>query len=99
MGLILFPLFLFGVAALIGLAFFSILFRIAIRLLILPILLVKWIVLGIVMLIVAPILAIVGIVVFLSAGFALAIPMVPLLALGAILWFVFAKAARRPALV
>ena len=99
MGLILLPLLMFGIAAVVGLALFGILLRIAVRLLLLPLLLLKWIVLGVVLLVVAPILALVGIVVFLSAGFALAIPMLPLLAVGAVLWIVFAKAARRPALV
>lgn len=99
MGLILFPLVMFAVAAMIGIALFGILLKVAVRLLLLPLLLVKWIVMGIVMLIVGPILLVVGVFVFLATGLALAIPLLPVLAVGALLWFLFVRANRRPAVV
>jgi hypothetical protein len=98
MGLILLPLLMFGIAAVVGLALFGILLRIAVRLLLLPLLLLKWIVLGVVLLVVAPILALVGAAVFLSAGLVLFVPLLPVLAVIAILWLLL-KATRRPALI
>lgn len=100
MGLILvFPLVILGAAIFIGLALFGILLKVAVRLLLLPLLLVKWIVMGVVMLIVGPILLVVGLIVFAATGLALAIPLLPVLALGALLWLLFAKANRRPAAI
>lgn len=97
MGLILiFPLLVFGAVLFVGLALFGVLLKFALRVLLLPLLLVKWIVMGVVMLIVGPILLVVGGFLFLATGMALAVPLLPLLALGAILWLVFAKANRRP---
>jgi len=99
MGLILFPLVMLAAAMFVGLALFGILLKVAVRLLLLPLLLVKWIVMGVVMLIVGPILLVIGVVVFLATGLALAVPLLPLLAVAAILWLVFAKANRRPAVI
>ena len=100
MGLILvFPLLMLAAAVFIGLALFGILLRVAVRLVLLPLLLVKWIVIGIVMLIVGPILLVVGAFVLAATGLALAVPFLPLLAIAAILWLVFAKANRRPAVI
>jgi hypothetical protein len=98
MGLILvFPLLVVAAAVFVGLALFGVLLKLALRVLLLPLLLVKWIVTGVVMLIVGPILFVVGAFVFLVTGVALAVPFLPLLALGAILWLVFAKGTRRSA--
>jgi hypothetical protein len=100
MGLILvLPLLVLAAAVFVGLALFGILLKVAIRLLLLPLLLVKWIVMGVVMLVVGPILLVVGLFVFLVTGVALAVPFLPLLALAAILWLVFAKSNRRPAVI
>jgi len=55
-------------------------------------------VLGVVLLVVAPILALVGAAVFLSAGLVLFVPLLPVLAVIAILWLLL-KATRRPALI
>ena len=98
MGLIVLPFLMFGVAAMVGLALFGLLLRILVRLLLLPLLLVKWIVMGIVLLVLAPVLAIVGALVFVSAGLVLFVPLLPVLAVGAILWFLL-RATRRPALI
>ena len=100
MGLILvFPLLMLAAAVFVGLALFGVLLRVAFRLVLLPLLLVKWIVMGIVMLIVGPILLVVGAFVLAATGLALAVPLLPLLAVAAILWLVFAKANRRPAVI
>jgi hypothetical protein len=100
MGLILvFPLLMLVGVVFVGLALFGLLLRVALRVLLLPLLLVKWIVMGIVMLIIGPILLVVGVGLFLVTGVALAVPFLPLLAIAAILWLVFAKANRRPAVV
>jgi hypothetical protein len=99
MGLILLPFVLLAAVAFVFLALFGILFKLAVRLLLLPLLLVKWIVMGVVLLIVGPILLVVGVFVFVATGVALAVPLLPLLALAAILWLVFAKANRRPAVI
>jgi len=100
MGLILFfPLVVLAAAVFVGLALFGILLKLAVRVLLLPLLLVKWLVMEIVMLIVGPILLVVGVFVFLATGLALAVPLLPLLAVAAILWLVFARANRRPAVI
>lgn len=100
MGLVLvFPLLMLAAAVFVAFALFGILLKVAVRLLLLPLLLVKWLVMGVVMLIVGPILLVVGVFVFLATGLALAVPLLPLLAIGALLWLVFAKANRRTAVV
>ena len=100
MGLILIlPLLVLVAAVFVGLALFGFLLKVAIRLLLLPLLLVKWIVMGVVMLVVGPILFVVGLFVFLVTGVALAVPFLPILAIAAILWLVFAKSNRRPAVI
>ena len=100
MAFILLPfIFLFAIAAMIGLALFGILLKVAVRLLLLPLLLVKWIVLGIVLLIVGPILLVVGTLVFVTAGVTLAVPLLPVLAVGALLWFLFVRPNRRPVVI
>ena len=68
----------------------------AVRFLLLPLLLLKWIVAGIVMLVVGPIVLVVGIVGLVAAALALAVPVLPLLALAGIAWMVV-KANRRSA--
>lgn len=100
MGLILvFPFLMLAAAVFLGVVLFGILLRVAVRLLLLPLLLVKWIVMGAVMLVVGPILLIVGVFVFLATGLVLAVPFLPFLAVGAILWMLFARAHRRPVVI
>jgi len=98
MGLILFPFVMLAAVLFVGLALFGILLKLALRLLLLPLLLVKWILMGVALLIVGPILLVVGLFVFLATGAALAIPLLPLLALATILWLVF-RSTRRAAVV
>jgi hypothetical protein len=67
----------------------------AVRLILLPLLLLKFIIGGIVMLVVGPIVLVIGIVAFVAAALVLAVPLLPLLALAAIAWLIV-KANRRP---
>jgi hypothetical protein len=76
----------------------AVLLKVAIRLILFPLFLLKWIVTGLVMVVVGPILAIVGIVLALAFGLVLAVPLLPLVALAAIVWLLV-KASRRPAVV
>ena len=100
MAFILLPfVLLFAFAAIIGVALFGILLKVAVRLVLLPLLLVKWLVMGIVMLVVAPILLVVGVILFLAVGVTLAVPLLPLLAVAALLWLLFVKSNRRPVVV
>lgn len=83
-----------AVAVLLVFAAVAIFFKIVLRLILLPLLLVKFIVMGLVMLVVGPILFVVGLV----AVFAVAVPLLPFLALGAIVWLLV-RGSRRPAAV
>ncbi len=85
-----------AVAVLLTFAAVAVFFKIALRLILLPLLLLKWIVMGVVMLVFGPILFVVGLVAVLVVGLALAVPLLPFLALGAILWLLV-RASRRPA--
>ena len=81
-----------AVAVLTVLAAVAVLFKIVFRLVLLPLLLLKWIVMGVVMLVVGPVLFVVGLV----AAFAMMIPLLPFVALGAIVWLLV-RGSRRPA--
>jgi len=70
--------------------------KMAIRLLLLPLLLVKWLGMGVVMLIVGPILFIVGLVAAAAVGLTLFIPLLPLFLVGGIVWLIV-RANRSPA--
>ena len=76
--------------------FFLALAGVALRLILLPLLLVKWIVMGVVMLVVGPILFLIGLVALVVAGLVLSVPLLPLVALGAIVWLLV-RGNRRPA--
>ena len=78
-------------AVLVGLVF-----QIAFRILLFPLFLLKWVITGVVMLIVGPVLALVGIVLAVVFGALLAVPLLPLIALGAIVWLLV-KSNRRAA--
>jgi hypothetical protein len=81
-----------AVAVLMVLAAVGLLFKIVFRLVLLPLLLLKWILMGVVMLVVGPVLFVVGLV----AAFAMLIPLLPFVALGAIVWLLV-RGSRRPA--
>jgi hypothetical protein len=88
-GLALFAVF-FTVAVL------GILLKLAIRLILFPLFLIKWIVTALVMLIVGPILAVVGLVLAVVFTVLLAVPLLPLVVLGLIVW-ALVSSTRRPA--
>ena len=81
-----------AVAVLVLFAAVAVFFKIVFRLVLLPLLLLKWIVMGVVMLVVGPVLFVVGLV----AAFAMMIPLLPFVALGAIVWLLV-RGSRRPA--
>jgi hypothetical protein len=83
-----------AVAVIVTFTAIAIFFKVALKLILLPLLLVKWIVMGVAMLVVGPILFLAGIV----AVFAMMIPLLPFLALGAIVWLLV-RGTRRPAVV
>jgi hypothetical protein len=90
-GLAFIGIALFASIALVGAIIFA-----ALRIILLPLLLLKWIVVGTVMLVVGPILFLVGLVAFIAAAIVLALPLLPFLMLGAIVW-VIVRSNRRPA--
>jgi hypothetical protein len=87
-----------AMVAFVTLAVLGILLKVVVRLILLPLFLLKWVLTGVVMLIVGPILLVVGAVLFLAAGLALAVPLLPLFAIAAIVWLLF-RSTRRPAIV
>jgi hypothetical protein len=76
----------------------ALLLKLLIRLVLFPLFLLKWIVTGVVMVVVGPVLALVGILLALVFAFVLAVPLLPLIALGALVWLVV-RGTRRPAVV
>jgi hypothetical protein len=85
-----------GVALFVMVAVFGLILRTAIRLVLLPLFLIKWIVMGVLMLIVGPILFVAGVIAFLALGLAVAIPLLPILAVVALVWLLV-RASRHPA--
>ena len=76
----------------------AIVLKAAIRLIFFPLLLIKWIVTALVMVVVGPILAMVGAILALVFALVFALPLLPLVALAAIVCLIV-KASRRPAVV
>ena len=62
----------------------------------LPLILLKWLVMSLVMLIVGPILFVAGLVAALAVGLVLALPLLPFVMVGAIVWMIVR--ANRPAI-
>ena len=87
----------FALAAVVfSVALFGLLVSVMVRLILFPFFLLKWILSALVMLVVGPILAIVGLVLAFAFGIVLAVPLMPLLLVAAILWLLL-KSTRRPA--
>ncbi|NUR55707.1 MAG: hypothetical protein HOQ29_14775 [Acidobacteria bacterium] len=84
------------VAALAGLFVVLTVIRFVVRLILLPLLLIKWILGTIAMLIVGPVLFLVGVVLAIVIGAVLFVPLLPLLIVGGLVWLLV-KPARRPA--
>ena len=98
-GLLLLGFLMFAGAALfVVLIAFGVVLKLMLRLVLLPLLLLKWLIGGIVLFVVGPILAIVGLLVLLITGAALSIPLLPFLVLGLLIWLLV-RTARRPAVV
>ena len=80
------------------LAVVALVFKIAIRLILLPLLLLKWLIGGIVLMIVGPILALVGLLLLVVFGAIFFVPLLPFLLLAGLVWLIV-RSTRRPALV
>ena len=76
---------------------FALLVKVAIRILLFPLFLFKWIVTGLVMIVVGPILALVGVLLAMVFLVVLAVPLLPFVALAAIVWLLVKST--RPAAV
>ncbi len=96
MGVFVLGLAVAGAALLFTFAAVAILFKILVRLILLPLLLVKWIVMALVMLVAGPILFVAGLVAVVVMGLAVAIPLLPFAAVAALVWLLV-RATRRPA--
>ena len=84
-----------ALAILVTLALVGLVLKFALKLLLLPLLLIKWLVVSVVMLIVSPILFVAGLIATVAFVFALAIPLLPFVLLGALVWIIVR--ATRPA--
>src|SRR5262249_53015400 len=69
-----------------------------VRLLLFPLFLINWFSPALVMVVVGPILAIVGLVLMLVFGLVIAVPLIPLLVVVTVLWLLV-RSTRRPAIV
>jgi hypothetical protein len=65
------------------------------RLVLLPLLLIKWLVMGILMLVVGPIVFLAGLFAFAAIALVFAVPLLPFLAVAALIW-VLVRSTRRP---
>ena len=84
-----------AVAVVVTFTAIAIFFKLALKLILLPLLLVKWIVMGVVMLVVGPILFLAG---TRRRSSAMMVPLLPFLVLGGIVWLLV-RGTRRPAVV
>src|SRR3954464_3776987 len=57
-----------------------------VRLVLLPLLLIKWVIMGIVLLVVGPVVFLVGLLAFTAFALVLSVPLLPLVAVGALVW-------------
>lgn len=69
--------------------------KIAIRLVLLPLLLIKWLIGGVMVVIIGPILIVAGLIAFAALGAVLAIPLLPLLLVIGLVWLIV-RSNRRP---
>jgi len=85
-----------AVLVFLALAVVGLVLRTAIRVVLFPLFLIKWLIAGIVMLVVGPILLVVGIIAFVAVALAMALPLLPVVAIGAVIWLLV-KSSRRAA--
>src|SRR3954468_14345307 len=88
-------LFFAGAFVLASLFAVAIFVKLLVRLVLLPLFLLKWLISGIVFLIVGPVLAVVGIIILAAIAFALAVPLLPFIVLGVAVWLLMRNS--RPA--
>jgi hypothetical protein len=86
-----------GAAVMTVLLVVGIALKLVLRLILLPLLLLKWLIGGLVLLVVGPIFAIVGLFALFVLGAVLALPLLPFVLLGLLIW-VLARSSR-PAIV
>jgi hypothetical protein len=84
-------------AAFIGLFALMVIVKLFLRILLLPLLLLKWIVGAVLFLLVAPVLFVAGLLIALVLGVALFVPLLPFIAVAFLVWLLV-RANRRPAL-
>ena len=82
-----------AMAILVTLAVVALFVKFAVKLLLLPLLLVKWLVMSVEMLVVGPILFVVGVILTVVFGLVIAVPLLPLLGIAAVIWMI-ARASR-----
>jgi hypothetical protein len=87
-----------AIAVIVTFTVVAIFFKIALKLILLPLLLLKWIVMGVVMMVLGPILILAGIVAAIAMLVGVLIPLLPFLVLGGIVWLLV-RSNRRPAVV
>lgn len=84
-----------GIAVFVLFGVMAVLFKVAIRLILLPLLLLKWLIGGVVLLVLGPVLALVGLIVLVVGGAVLFVPLLPFVLLAGIVWLIVR--ASRPA--
>jgi hypothetical protein len=85
-----------GAAVMSVLVVFGAVLKLVLRLILLPLLLIKWLIGGLVLLVLGPIFAIVGLFVLFVLGAVFAVPLLPFVLLGLVVWAV--ARASRPAI-
>jgi hypothetical protein len=85
-----------AVMVFLALAVVGIVIRMAVRVVLLPLILLKWLLAGIMLLVLGPILLVVGLVAFVAFALAVALPLLPLIAVGAVIWLLV-RSTRRAA--
>jgi hypothetical protein len=76
----------------------GVLLKILLRLVLLPLLLLKWLIGGVVLFLVGPVLALAGLIVMFVVGAVLALPLLPFVLLGLLVW-ALVRSPRRPAVI
>lgn len=87
-----------GSVLFVGFIVLATIFKLALKILLLPLLLLKFLIVGVLFTIVGPILLIVGVVAVVLTGFAALVPLLPFLIVGALVWMLV-RNNRRPAVI
>lgn len=98
----LFVLMIFGVlfaALLFAFAAVALVVKLAVRIILLPLLLLKWLIAGVTFLVVGPVLFILGLIACAALLFALAVPLLPLLFVVGLVWLIVRSQRRRVVVV